>query len=1657
MTRDDALAAEFVIGTLDAAERAEVRTRMAVDISFAARVRAWERALAPLYELVTPIAPPPALWLSIEEDLSDSRSGMFGSRRGRGRKGQELPPAEPADAAAGEADARRRKPGETAKGGVGKALSAPFHAVKGLVRGLRSRPPEVGEAPRDDAREPKAPLEIAPPDVAPPEPPKRSSRHGRGSAGKAAAPIPHIRDDMTVPEAVAPDVRAERAQEPRHSSPDTAPEAPPVMSPVAEKGGEAQSGTAALALVPAVVLPEFKVTQLVEDDGNEAVPTPAGMAPHVPDEPASGSVEAPATDADGASPIDEGTSVGPPVRSRPAPAGAEADAASGGRADEAARADTAPAFDTIEPAPRGDVEAAGAPLQLPETLADAEPVPAMETGEASASEPLVDWEDRIEAGPARPLSMDVEAHPSGPAEDAAAHPSAPGAGELPAAQAGASQADIEPELPDSSAAASAAGLAALTEELQALLFADDETDADIPLIREAAEPLPLGEPAEAPPAPASGPEDAMSRLHAEEPQAPPEALAAAATVEPTARPATVAAAGADDGSAREPVPEHAPTSAPEDAMSRLHAEEPQAPPEALAAAATDEPTARPATVAAAGADDGSAREPVLEPAPTSAPGDAMSRLDAEAPQAIPAAAIAAREHQPTPAETEVAPVSEPAAAATSAEQGEAAAHAVGAEAGEAPAGETGDAAPVLAAGDAPVLSAAEVDGLPEPAQTAAVPVGEPKDAAARTPDGEAADLSAVEAASPEPSSEPGETKPAPSMPEFSALLEAETELAADGARGPKPAAAEASPSGESANQAARSGDGEGADLSAAEAVNPDRRPETVEATEAPGSEEPQVVMPVEPAVISDAERGAEPLEAEAAPSGAPAIEAAHFGDDQAADLSALDAANEDLPRQTVEAAEAPGSEEPQVVMQAEAAAIADAERGPEPVEAEAAPSGEPANQAARSGDGEGTDLSAAEAVNPDRRPETVEATEAPGSEEPQVVMQAEAAAIADAKREAEPVEAEAAPSGERANAGSPAGDGDGADLSAVETPNEDRRREIVEATEELEPEEFRVVMRAEKAAIADGDHRPEPVEAEAAPSGKPANEAAHFGDDQTAALSAVEMPNEDRGRETVEATEAPGPEAPQMVFQADMAATPAGERGSEPVEAQAVASGEPANEAVRFGDAQAADLSAVEAANQEPRGDAVEVPIALSIEEPPAPTDAGPAAVSGRAPEPSPSETEASHSGERADPARSGDIEAAAVPTAAATDQEVSGEPQDTAPVASAEAPERLPEGGAVPVAELGSSASDTAGDGDAVQTEAGAEPPGAGEVAADGEGPPRWVPAWPKLRERAENVGPKSRVPAMVPGRAPPAADAVSGRDGLAAPLDARPIVKAVVKRRPTAVALSAKRALEPEVKSLGIKAKAPPAPSPEGPTPTAEPVAETAARTKGAEIPELGASQPQDEVAVERPDAAPARGAGARSKPGESGKPPSDRPEDAGVAGSEAGEAAVPTSDEAERPLPPLRTVEPSPRGSRRARVLWAVGALAVALGLGIGSDMLAHWRGDGAPQPRRVELAPVFVANPPTEVRLRLDERSGRTELRIIAAEPAPPGYIYQLRLKTEGGGTHLLGTFASEMVTVSDLGRLLAGSAPGTARLSVTLDSLDAPGTPGEEVYNARIGG
>lgn len=65
MTHDedqDALAAEYVLGTLDPQERKQAEARVAADPDFAALVRGWERRLGELHAMVDPIEPPPQVW-----------------------------------------------------------------------------------------------------------------------------------------------------------------------------------------------------------------------------------------------------------------------------------------------------------------------------------------------------------------------------------------------------------------------------------------------------------------------------------------------------------------------------------------------------------------------------------------------------------------------------------------------------------------------------------------------------------------------------------------------------------------------------------------------------------------------------------------------------------------------------------------------------------------------------------------------------------------------------------------------------------------------------------------------------------------------------------------------------------------------------------------------------------------------------------------------------------------------------------------------------------------------------------------------------------------------------------------------------------------------------------------------------------------------------------------------------------------------------------------------------------------------------------------------------------------------------------------------------------------------------------------------------------
>jgi len=69
----DAMAGEYVLGTLDTHDAREVERAMASDPDLRAAVEAWEARLAPLTALALPEAPPPGLWDRIEAALEGER------------------------------------------------------------------------------------------------------------------------------------------------------------------------------------------------------------------------------------------------------------------------------------------------------------------------------------------------------------------------------------------------------------------------------------------------------------------------------------------------------------------------------------------------------------------------------------------------------------------------------------------------------------------------------------------------------------------------------------------------------------------------------------------------------------------------------------------------------------------------------------------------------------------------------------------------------------------------------------------------------------------------------------------------------------------------------------------------------------------------------------------------------------------------------------------------------------------------------------------------------------------------------------------------------------------------------------------------------------------------------------------------------------------------------------------------------------------------------------------------------------------------------------------------------------------------------------------------------------------------------------------------
>jgi anti-sigma-K factor RskA len=67
-----ALAAEYALGTLDADERTQVETMMAVDEDFTVMVHAWEFRLGVLNQMVGSVEPRPIVWDNIKAAISQS-------------------------------------------------------------------------------------------------------------------------------------------------------------------------------------------------------------------------------------------------------------------------------------------------------------------------------------------------------------------------------------------------------------------------------------------------------------------------------------------------------------------------------------------------------------------------------------------------------------------------------------------------------------------------------------------------------------------------------------------------------------------------------------------------------------------------------------------------------------------------------------------------------------------------------------------------------------------------------------------------------------------------------------------------------------------------------------------------------------------------------------------------------------------------------------------------------------------------------------------------------------------------------------------------------------------------------------------------------------------------------------------------------------------------------------------------------------------------------------------------------------------------------------------------------------------------------------------------------------------------------------------------
>lgn len=248
----NALAAEYVLGTLDSEEREQARALLGADTAFAGKVVQWERRLGELHLMVEPVEPDAQIWARIKSKMPETQS----------RSNARLPEAhipEPAPvaipAAAPSLDAIQAAISETAAVLTSEAAAAPASEAASPAWEAGSPASEIAEAPVSEVIEA---FGSEPSSVPTSEP---SVEAMSGAAAEAPTPMPDA--------ASAPDVDAAPAPAALES-------APPMTdaTPTATLDAAAVPAWHATPTPAAIVEPESALPAVPPALATAIVPTP---------------------------------------------------------------------------------------------------------------------------------------------------------------------------------------------------------------------------------------------------------------------------------------------------------------------------------------------------------------------------------------------------------------------------------------------------------------------------------------------------------------------------------------------------------------------------------------------------------------------------------------------------------------------------------------------------------------------------------------------------------------------------------------------------------------------------------------------------------------------------------------------------------------------------------------------------------------------------------------------------------------------------------------------------------------------------------------------------------------------------------------------------------------------------------------------------------------------------------------------------------------------------------------------------------------------------------------------------------------------------------------------------------------------------------------